>query len=165
MMTPRKLLLLVLAVLTLSLVSSSGRPIQTEGEGAPKVSITTPANNLIRYGLGLTFIEGTIEGTDVREVGVSIRRVGSNEEWAATKKKGRFVSGPTGKWLKASIDGNKWYVPISSYQLPTFADLLPEGTDEMRYIIYAYAKDGAGRRSEEGEGTMFIVRRKGYAVK
>jgi hypothetical protein len=154
-----KMLPLVLALLTFALVSGSGQPVQTEGGSAPKVSIVTPANNIIRYGLGLTFIAGTFEGTDVREVGVSIRRVGTNEEWSATKDKGRFVAGPTGKWLKASIDGNNWYVPASSYQLPTFADLLPEGQAEMRYIIYVYAQDGAGHRSEEGEGTMFIVRR------
>jgi hypothetical protein len=159
MKTSVKLLSLVVALLTLSLMSSSGKSIQTEGASAPKVSITTPANNAIRYGLGLTFIAGTVEGVDIKEVGVSIRRVGTNEEWSATKKKGSFVAGPTGKWLKASIDGNTWYVPTSSYQLPTFADLLPEGTDEMRYIIYAYAKDRQGRRSEDGEGTMFIVRR------
>lgn len=161
MTTSRKLLSLVLALLTLSLVSSSnGKVIQTESGSAPKISITTPTNNIIRYSVGLTFIAGTFEGVDVKEVGVSIRRVGTNEEWSANKKRGRFVSGPTGKWLKASIDGNNWYVPVSSYQLPTFADLLPEGKDEMRYIVYAYAKDRAGRRSEE-EGTMFVVRRQG----
>ncbi len=154
-----KMLPLVLALLTLSSISGGGKSVQTEGGGAPKVSIVTPANNIIRYNLGLTFIAGTFEGTDVREVGVSIRRVGTNEEWSATKKKGRFVAGPTGKWLKASIDGNNWYVPVSSYRLPTFADLLPEDKDEMRYIIYVYAKDSAGRSSEEGEGTMIIVRR------
>ena len=157
MTTPRKLLSLIVALLTLSLLSSSGRAIQTES--APKISIEVPVNNALRYGLGITFIAGTVEGTDIKEVGVSIRRVGTNEEWSATKKKGSFVAGPTGKWLKASIDGNIWYVPTSSYYLPTFADLLPEGKDEMRYIIYAYAQDRQGRRSEEGEGTMIIVRR------
>lgn len=159
MTTPRRILSLVVALLTLSLLSSSGRAIQTESAGAPKVSITTPAHNALRYGLGITFIAGTVEGTDIKEVGVSIRRVGTNEEWSATKKKGSFVAGPTGKWLKASIDGNNWYVPTSSYYLPTFADLLPEGKDEMSYIIYAYALDRQGRRSEEGEGTRIIVRR------
>lgn len=159
MTSPRKLLSLVLALLALSLMSSNGKAIQTEGASAPKVSIEVPVNNALRYGLGITFIAGTVEGTDIKEVGVSIRRVGTNEEWSATKKKGSFVAGPTGKWLKASIDGNIWYVPTSSYQLPTFADLLPEGKDEMRYIIYAYAQDGQGRKSEEGEGTMIIVRR------
>jgi hypothetical protein len=160
MTTPRKLLSLVLAVLTLSLVGgSSSKALQTEGASTPKISITVPFNNSIRYNTGLTFIAGTVEGTDIKEVGISIRRVGTNEEWSATKKKGSFVAGPSGKWLKASIDGNTWYVPVSSYQLPTFADLLPEGKDEMRYIIYAYAQDKQGRRSEEGEGTMFIVRR------
>ena len=157
-MTPRKLLPLVIALLTLSLVSSSGQPLQTEDGSAPKVTIVVPVNNIIRYNLGLTFIAGTFEGTDVREVGVSIRRTDTNEEWSATKKQGRFVSGPTGKWLKASIDGNNWYVPVSSYKLPSFADLLPEGKDEMRYTIYAYALDRKGRRSEEEQMTI-IVRR------
>ncbi|HEX8495131.1 MAG TPA: hypothetical protein VF658_19985 [Pyrinomonadaceae bacterium] len=159
MTTPRGLLSLVLALLTLSLLSSSSNGKAMQTEGAPKISIAVPANNALRYGIGLTFIAGTVEGTDIKEVGVSIHRVGTNEEWSATKKKGSFVAGPTGKWLKASIDGNNWYVPVSSYYLPTFADLLPEGKDEMRYIIYAYAQDRQGRRSEEGEGSMFIVRR------
>lgn len=159
MTTHRRLLSLALALLTLSLLSSSGNAIQTESTSAPKIRIEVPVNNALRYGLGITFIAGTVEGTDIKEVGVSIRRVGTNEEWSATKKKGSFVAGPTGKWLKASIDGNIWYVPTSSYYLPTFADLLPEGKDEMSYIIYAYAQDRQGRRSEEGEGTMIIVRR------
>jgi hypothetical protein len=170
MTTSRRLLrlplLLLLALLTLGpagISSSSGLAFQTnraqtDTGSAPKVHITTPLNNIIRYGLNLTFIAGTVEGTDIKEVGVSIRRVGTNEEWSATKKKGRFVTGPTGKWLKASLDGNNWYVPTSSYQLPTFADLLPAGSDEMKYIIYAYAIDRQGRRSEE-EGVMITVRR------
>lgn len=160
MTTSRTLLLLPLAgaLLTLSLVSTNGRTPQTDDANAPKVSIAVPANNIIRYSLGLTFVAGTVEGTQVKEVGISIRRVGTNEEWQASKKNGRFVKGPTGKWLKASLNGNEWYVPTSSYHLPTFEDLLPAGVEEMRYVIYVYAKDAAGHRSEE-EGTMFIVRR------
>lgn len=161
MTTPRKLLLLPLALLLLSASGprpSQGQPAQTNDNDAPKVHINVPANNSIRYGLGLTFISGTVEGTNVRDVGISIRRVGTNEEWTATKSGGRFVKGPTGKWLKTTLDGNNWYAPTSQYRLPTFADLLPEGADEMRYIIYASARDRAGRRSEE-EGTMIIVRR------
>jgi hypothetical protein len=156
----RKLWLpLACAVLLLGLAGGHGSLAQTEKSGsAPKVHVTTPVNNLIRYGLGLTFISGTVEGTDVKEVGISIRRVGTNEEWAATKKGGSFVAGPTGKWLKTTLDGDKWFAPTSKYSLPTFADLLPAGSDEMRYIIYAYAKDRAGHRSEE-EGVMIIVRR------
>lgn len=159
MTTSRKLLLLplVCALLTLSLADSNGKTLQTDTD-APKVRIAVPVNNIIRYGLGLTFVAGTVEGTQVKEVGISIRRVGTNEEWQASKKSGRFVKGPTGKWLKASLNGNEWYVPTSSYKLPAFEDLLPAGSDEMRYIIYVYAKDAAGHRSEE-EGTMFIVRR------
>lgn len=163
MTTSRKLLLLLLsplalALLTLSPARINSRAMQTESGSALKVNIMTPANNTIRFGLGLTFIAGTVEGADVREVGISIRRVGTNEEWSATKKGGSFVKGPTGKWLKTTLDGNKWYAPTSRYQLPTFSDLLPAGTDEMRYIIYAYARDRAGRRSEE-EGVMITVKR------
>lgn len=158
MTTPRKMLLLpALVLLTLGLAHSNGHPVQTEDASAPKVQITTPINNLIRY-VGLTFIAGTSEGPDIKEVGVSIRREGTNEEWSATKKKGSFVKGPTGKWLKASVDGNNWYVPVSSYKLPTLDDLLPAGVNEARYNIYAYAKDRAGHRSEEAMVTM-IVRR------
>ncbi|HEY0407444.1 MAG TPA: hypothetical protein VGC89_17050 [Pyrinomonadaceae bacterium] len=160
MMTPsRKLLLPPLVVAFLLLAQGHGSQAQTEkSASAPKVHVTTPVNNLIRYGLGLTFIAGTVEGTDVKEVGISIRRVGTNEEWSPTKKGGSFVKGPTGKWLKTTLDENKWYAPTSKYSLPTFADLLPAGSDEMRYIIYAYATDRAGHRSEE-EGAMIIVRR------
>lgn len=157
----RKLLLMVLALLILSMAGGNGSRAQTQSRSSssePKVQILIPVNNILRIGVGLTFIAGTVEGTDVKEVGVSIRRVGTNEEWSASKKSGRFVSGPTGKWLKASLDGNNWYVPTSSYRLPTFEDLLPAGTDEMRYIVYAYAKDRAGRRSEE-QGTMIVVKR------
>jgi hypothetical protein len=155
MKTSRKLFV-VLALLTLSLTVGNGRPAQTGS--APKVHITTPINNALRTGLGITFIAGSVEGSDVREVGVSIRRAGTNEEWSATKKNGRFVNGPTGKWLKASLDGNNWYVPVSSYRLPTFDDLLPAGTDEMSYKIYAYARDRAGRRSEEEVITITVRR-------
>lgn len=160
MSTPRKLLLLPLAValLTSGLINISGRPLQTESGSEPKVIINTPANNSIRFGLGLTFVAGTVEGTDVKEVGISIRRADTNEEWSATKKGGSFVKGPTGKWLKTTLDGNRWYAPTSSYQLPTFADLLPAGTDEMRYVIYAYARDRAGRRSEEKSITITVKR-------
>lgn len=153
-----KLLPTALALVMLGLAIGHGRPVQTQTASAPKVHITTPVNNVLRYGLGLTFISGTVEGTDVKEVGVSIRRVGTNEEWSATKKGGRFVKGPSGKWLKTTLNGNNWYAPTSSYKLPTFEDLLPAGVDELRYIIYAYAKDGTGRKSEE-EGVMIIVRR------
>jgi hypothetical protein len=153
-----KLLLPIFLLATLLLSGSNASSLQTESEGAPRVRITTPTNNIIRYGLGLTFIAGTVEGTDVKEVFVSIRRAGTNEEWSAKKKGGSFVKGPTGKWLKTTLDGNNWYTPVGKYSLPTFADLLPAGTDEMRYIIYAYAVDRAGRKSEE-EGTMIIVRR------
>lgn len=142
----------------MSLIQRDGRAIQTESASAPKVHITMPVNNVIRYGLGLTFIAGTVEGTDVKEVSISIRRVGTNEEWSPTKKGGSFVKGPTGKWLKTALDGNNWFAPNSKYSLPTFADLLPAGADEMRYIIYATAKDRAGHKSEE-EGVMIIVRR------
>lgn len=151
MTTPRRLLLplFIFALLMPGTAGNTGRAFQADTEGAPKIRITTPLDNIIRYGLNLTFIAGTTEGTDVKEVGVSIRRAGTNEEWSATKKKGNFVSGPTGKWLKASLDGNNWYVPTSSYQLPTNADLLPAGADEMKYVIYAYARDRQGRRSEQ----------------
>jgi hypothetical protein len=161
MSTPRKLFLLLplaIALLTLSLVNISGRPSQTGSGSEPRVSINTPANNAIRFGLGLTFIAGTVEGTDVKEVGISIRRAGTNEEWSGTKKGGKFVKGPTGKWMKTTLDGNRWYAPNGKYSLPTFNDLLPAGTDEARYIIYAVATDRAGRKSEE-EGAMIIVRR------
>lgn len=161
MTTSRKLLLLLplaIALLTSSLVHISGSASQTEGGSEPKVSINTPANNAVRFGLGLTFIAGTVEGTDVREVGISIRRANTNEEWSGTKKGGSFVKGPTGKWLKTTLDGNTWYAPTGSYQLPTFADLLPAGTDEMRYVIYAYARDRAGRRSEEKSITITVKR-------
>ncbi|HEY0386347.1 MAG TPA: hypothetical protein VGC64_10065 [Pyrinomonadaceae bacterium] len=158
MKTAARKLLVMLALLTLSLAAGHGRPAQTETGSAPKVHITTPLNNALRVGLGVTFIAGTVEGSDVREVGVSIRRAGTNEEWSATKKNGRFVAGPTGKWLKASLDGNNWYVPTSSYRLPAFDDLLPAGSDEMSYKIYAYAKDRAGRRSEEEVITITVRR-------
>jgi hypothetical protein len=154
-----KLLVLALLLLTiLTLPATRASSLQSESEGAPRVRITTPVNNIIRYGLGLTFIAGTVEGVNVKDVFVSIRRVGTNEEWSATKKGGSFVKGPAGKWLKTTLDGNNWYAPTSKYSLPTFADLLPAGTDEMRYIVYAYAVDGEGRKSEE-EGAMFTVRR------
>lgn len=152
------LLSLAVALVTLSLVGGDGLAFQTGSGSAPRVRITMPPNNTIRYGLGLTFIAGMVEGTDVKEVGVSIRRVGTNEEWSATKKGGKFVKGPTGKWLKTTLDGNRWYAPTGKYSLPTFNDLLPAGTDEARYIIYAVATDRAGRKSEE-EGAMIIVRR------
>jgi hypothetical protein len=162
MSTSRKLLqllpLLALALSTSSMAGISGKPSQTESGSVPVVSINTPANNSQRFGLGLTFIAGTVEGTDVKEVGVSIRRADTNEEWSATKKGGSFVKGPTGKWLKTTIDGNKWYAPTYGYQLPTLADLLPAGTDEMRYTIYAYARDRAGRRSEEKSITITVKR-------
>jgi hypothetical protein len=161
MTTSRKLLLLLplaIALLASSLVNINGRPSQTESVGEPKVSINTPANNAIRFGLGLTFIAGTVEGTDVKEVFINIRRADTNEEWSATKKGGSFVKGPTGKWLKTTLDGNNWYAPTSKYQLPTFADLLPAGSDEMRYVIYAYARDRAGRKSEEKSVTITVKR-------
>lgn len=153
---------LALACLIISLAQSPGRAAtQAESGSAPKVRITTPVNNVIRYGLGLTFIAGTVEGTNVKEVNISIRRVGTNEEWSPSKKGGSFVKaakGSTGKWLKTSLDGNNWYAPTSKYSLPTFNDLLPAGADEMRYIIYATATDRSGHTSEE-EGIMIIVRR------
>jgi hypothetical protein len=159
MTTQGKLLLpLALALLMLSMTGGDGRAVQTEGGSAPRVHITMPPNNTTRFGLGLTFIAGTVEGTDVKEVSLSIRRVGTNEEWSATKKGGSFVKGPTGKWLKTTLDGDKWYAPTGKYSLPTFADLLPAGADEMRYIIFATATDRQGRKSEE-EGAMIIVRR------
>lgn len=154
----RILLPVLLLLLAFGLTSGAGRALQTESGSAPRVHITTPTNTVMRYGLGLTFIAGTVEGTNVKEVRISIRRVGTNEEWSAKKKGGSFVKGPTGKWLKTRLDGNSWYAPTIKYSLPTFADLLPAGADEMRYIIYAVATDRAGRKSEE-EGTMIIVRR------
>ncbi len=153
-----KLFLPALLLATLLLSASNAQTLQTGSEGAPRVRVTTPTNNVIRYGLGLTFIAGTVEGTDVKEVFISIRRAGTNEEWSAKKRGGSFVKGPTGKWLKTTLDGNNWYAPNGKYSLPTLADLLPAGTEEMRYIIYAYAVDRAGRKSEE-EGTMILVRR------
>lgn len=145
----------------MSLAQGRERAIQTESGAAPKVRITTPVNNVIRYGLGLTFIAGTVEGTNVKEVNISIRRVGTNEEWSPSKKGGSFVTAAKGvsrKWLKTTLDGNSWFAPNSKYSLPTFADLLPAGSDEMRYIIYATARDSKGHTSEE-EGVMIIVRR------
>lgn len=155
-----KMLVLALSLTTLlTQPATTARALQTGSDtAAPRVRITTPLNNVIRYGLDLTFIAGTVEGTNVKQVFVSIRRVGTNEEWAATKKGGSFVKGPAGKWLKTTLNGNNWYAPTSKYRLPTFADLLPAGKDEMSYIIYAYAVDGDGRKSEE-EGAMIIVRR------
>lgn len=158
MKTSKKLftafLVLIAAAITFTGVKSAGHVSPT-----PSVSIVVPANGSTIAASEFTSISGTVEGK-FDYVGVSIKRAESDLEWdpdfrVVDKNNnfvglGKWVGGPTGKWMTTTIKMNSWSAPHGEQRLPAGANL----RSGQSYVIYAYAANGTDR----GEQAMTTFR-------
>jgi hypothetical protein len=83
----------------------------------------------------LSALGGAVTDKNVARIGIFIGKAESDEEWDG---KGRWVTGPTGRWLTTSLRSDRTWTP--AFALPD-GGRLPNGA----YNIIAVGFDGSGR--------------------